>query len=450
MCAPSRDRPVAHVAEVGAAPVAVERALEVLRTGLDGRIAAFLNACVRCGLCADTCHVYLADGDPESMPAAKVERLARMFRRHHTLLGRLAPGLVRAERMSEDSLRALAVSAFGQCTMCGRCALNCSVGLDPAAIVGFARSVLAAAGLVPRGITTNIEAALASGNSMSLTPQDVRETIAWLEEELRATTGDPSAAMPIDRPGSRVLYALNPRELKFFPLSISAAALIFHVAGESWTLTSTDFDITNYGYFAGDTASRRTIAERLLRRAEQLGVEELVVAECGHGYRTLRWEAPEWVGRPLPFAVRSVVEVMADYLAQGRLRLDPTKNPDPVTLHDPCNLVRNGGVIEEPRVLLRHAAATFTEMNPNRADAYCCGGGGGLLAASEHTARRLAAGKIKAEQIRATGARVVASPCHNCLDQLMELNRHYGLGVEVRTIAEVVADAIVLPVPPSP
>jgi Fe-S oxidoreductase len=280
---------------------------------------------------------------------------------------------------------------------------------------------------------------------MSISPEEVHETIGWLEEDLRQTIGDPGASMPVDRKGVRVLYALNPRELKFFPLSISAAAMVFHAAGESWTLTSTDFDITNYGFFAGDIDAQRAIADRLIRRAEELGVQELVVAECGHGYRSLRWEAPEWLGRSLPFSIRSLVEVMAEYLSAGRLRLDPLKNPDPVTLHDPCNLVRNGGVIEEQRYLLRHAVTTFVEMTPNREDNYCCGGGGGLLAASEHTAKRLEAGKVKADQIRATNAKVVASPCHNCIDQLMELNRHYALGVEVRTLGEIVADALILP-----
>ena len=70
-----------------------------------------------------------------------------------------------------------------------------------------------------------------------------------------------------------------------------------------------------------------------------------------------------------------------------------------------------------------------------------------MLAASEHAAKRIEAGRVKAEQIRTTRAKVVASPCHNCIDQLMELNRHYKLGVEVRTLAEIVADALVLPAP---
>jgi len=192
------------------------------------------------------------------------------------------------------------------------------------------------------------------------------------------------------------------------------------------------------------------VAGQLAARAEELGVEELVVAECGHGYRALRWEAPEWFGRPWPFKVRSFVEVMAEYLVAGRIVLDPAKKADRVTLHDPCNLVRNGGVIEEQRVLLRAAVSDFVEMTPNREDNYCCGGGGGMLAASEHAAKRVETGRIKAEQIRATGAKVVASPCHNCIDQLMELNKVYKLGVEVRTLAEIVADALVFPAQPAP
>jgi Fe-S oxidoreductase len=428
----------------------VERAIGALRSRLDARTAAFVNSCVRCGLCADTCHVFLADGDPESAPARKVERLGRLFRRYHTLLGRVTPSLVGAQDVDEATLEALATAAFGRCTLCGRCALNCSVGLDPAAIMRFARTVLSAAGMVPKGIRANADLALATGNNMGISREDVLETVAWLEQDLRDTLGDETAAMPVDRAGARVLYALNPREVKFFPLSLSAAGAIFHVARESWTLTSTDFDITNYGYFAADGDAARAIAAKLVTRAEELGVEELVVAECGHGYRALRWEAPEWFGRALPFKVRSFVEVMAEYLADRRLVLDPAKNAGRVTLHDPCNLVRNGGVIEEQRALLRAAASDFVEMTPNRENNYCCGGGGGMLAASEHAAKRVESGRIKAEQIRATGAKVVASPCHNCIDQLMELNKVYTLGVEVRTLAEIVADALVLPTHATP
>jgi hypothetical protein len=38
----------------------------------------------------------------------------------------------------------------------------------------------------------------------------------------------------------------------------------------------------------------------------------------------------------------------------------------------------------------------------------------------------------------------VVTPCHNCIDQLSELNREYNLGVEIKTVSEVVADALVI------
>ena len=63
---------------------------------------------------------------------------------------------------------------------------------------------------------------------------------------------------------------------------------------------------------------------------------------------------------------------------------------------------------------------------------------------SEYRDRRVEAGEIKANQIRETGARIVATPCHNCIDQLMELNSAYNLNVGIKTVAEIVADALVI------
>ncbi len=42
-----------------------------------------------------------------------------------------------------------------------------------------------------------------------------------------------------------------------------------------------------------------------------------------------------------------------------------------------------------------------------------------MLSMSEYGERRIALGAIKADQIRATGPKIVATPCHNCADQLI-------------------------------
>jgi Fe-S oxidoreductase len=424
-----------------ARPADLQAAIEALDGVAGSRAALHAKACVRCGLCGQSCHVYLAEPVPANLPAAKVEKLASLLR-GRTRLGRIAPWLVRAREATPGALEELADAVFGRCTGCGRCALHCSVGLDVAAVMRAARGVLAAAGLTPGEIRHTIDTQLRDGNQMSITREELAETAGWLSEELIRETGDEGARVRVDEAGSRILYLVNPREVKFFPLSLQAAAGVFHAARESWTLSSRVFDVTNYGFFAADDAAAAELTRRAMEEAARLGVSEIVLSECGHGFRSFRWEGPEWLGGAYPLRVRSVLELLDEYLASGRLAVDRSRNAATVTLHDPCNLVRWGGVIEPQRRVLARVVTNFVEMTPNREQNFCCGGGGGLIAIGEYGERRIASGAVKAEQIRATGASVVACPCHNCADQLIELTRVNALDVEIRSVVEIVYDAI--------
>ena len=247
----------------------------------------------------------------------------------------------------------------------------------------------------------------------------------------------------MDKKNARVLYTFNPREVKYFPYLISAAAKIFNAAGEDWTLSNENWDATNYGLFSGDDDASRTIAANLEAAANHLGVDILVMAECGHGYRSQRWEGENWVGHRYPFKIISFTELQVRYIQEGRFKLDPSANNKRVTYHDPCNQARNGGIVEEPRYILRHVVQDFVDMEPHGAENFCCSGGGGMLSMSEFAKERIAAGKIKADQILATGAEIVATSCHNCLDQLDEIKRHYKLKVKIQNLSELVANAIV-------
>lgn len=253
--------------------------------------------------------------------------------------------------------------------------------------------------------------------------------------------GDVSARIHVDQPGRLVLYLINPREVKFFPLSLLAAAGIFHAAGESWTISSRFYDVTNYGFYSGDDPAAAELTRRVMEEAAHLGVEEIILSECGHGFRSFRWEGPNWMGRAYPLPMRSILELIEEYFEEGRLQVDPAKSAERVTLHDPCNLVRWGGISEPQRRILRRVVPDFVEMTPNRAHNFC--GGGGMLSMSEFGERRVKSGKVKADQIRATGAKIVARPCHNCADQLIEISKHYQLGVEVQAVVELVYNALV-------
>ncbi len=422
-----------------------ERAVEYLGRVLSGRLRTYLNSCVHCGLCGESCHYFLRFGENKYLPASKVDLISGIYRRYFTTGGKLLPGWFGARDLDDETIKEMVDVIFGGCTMCGRCSMHCSIGLDISTLIRLARSLLVELDVVPESLQATVDNAVESGNNMAITKEDFIDTLEWLEEDLKLELGDDTIVIPRDVKGVEILYTLNPREPKFFPMSISAAAMIFHAAGASWTLSTDCYDVTNYAYYTGDDRTAALLTQRLHDEIIKLGAKKLVLAECGHGPRAIRWEGPGWINKKYPFKALTMIELIAEYIQEGRIKLDPEKNPIPVTLHDPCNLVRSGGVIEEQRYILRHAVKQFVEMTPNRENNFCCGGGGGQLSMGEYADRRMAIAQIKADQIRRTGAKVVVSPCHNCIDQLMEINKEYQLGVTIKTMSEIVADALVLP-----
>lgn len=420
------------------------KALQLFQEKIHHEYAAYLNSCIRCGLCADSCHYYLTDKDMKSLPVYKLSLVSKVFKKYFSFIGKRAPRWIDAKDFNHSMVREWVDSLFGRCTLCARCTLNCTMGINIPYLIRVARGVLAAIDLVPPGLQSTIDTAIKTGNNMGIPKDDWIETVEWLEEELKAEVDDPHARLPVDEKGAKILYTVNPREPMFFPLSILAAGKIFYAAGERWTFSSENYDVTNYGLYSGDDEASGAMSERLLISLKKLDCKTLVLAECGHGFNSNRWEAPEWLSQKYGLGVKSILQVVADYIQEARIRLDPHRIQKIITLHDPCNLVRLGGIVEEQRYILKHAAANFVEMTPNREKNFCCAGGGGQLAMTRFAERRLEAGRVKADQIRKTGAKIVVAPCHNCIDQLMELNKHYKLGVEIKTVCEVAADALVL------
>ena len=425
----------------------IDTMLATLAKTVDRELATQMQTCVHCGLCAESCHYFLANGESESIPAHKANLVTSVFAREHTLAGRYLPFLNAAKQLDPELVREWIDSLFGRCSLCGRCTINCTMGISLERIIRAGRTALASAGMVPSELQATVDKAVSTGNNMGITKEEWLETVDWLQDELRGETSDPHAIMPMDLTSAEFLYAINPREAKFYPLSLLAAGKVFYAAKASWTFASDAYDVTNYALFNGDNETGALIAARLQATAKRLGAKFIVLGECGHGFNANRWEGVDWRQSEDDLPMISVLEIMEGYLTAGRITVDPSRNSKRYTLHDPCNLVRLGGVSEPQRSLLQEAVAEFVEMSPNRANNFCCGGGGGQLSMTRFADRRTEAGKIKADQIRATNAGVVVAPCHNCIDQLSELSKHYKLSVEVKTVTEIVADALVLAPP---
>jgi Fe-S oxidoreductase/ActR/RegA family two-component response regulator len=424
-----------------------QKVLDRLSKKLNRQMVGSLIGCVHCGMCTESCHYVLTNpDDPTYAPAYKADQIRKIFKRHHDWMGRVFPWWVKAKTiLTDEELEELKDISFGKCTNCRRCTINCPMGVDFATVNRMVRGLLVSVGVMPEGVAVVSKDQWEIGNQMGVLKEDYVDTLEWMSEELEEDLGHNEASIPIEKKGAKVMYCINPREVKYDPRTIKEAALIFHTAGEDWTMPEEGWDNTNFGLFSGDDGLGGACAKREYEKARELGVDKIVISECGHGFRSTRFEGVNWAGESEPVPMESSVMTMLNYIKEGKIKVDPTRNPEKMTFHDSCNNARSGGFYEEPRELLRLVSMDFQEMYPNRAENYCCTGGGGAMSMSEYTPKRLQSAKVKADQIRATGAKVVVTSCHNCVDGLNDLIKHYELDCEVKQLVNLVANALVLP-----
>lgn len=249
--------------------MADEVKVEVIRERLNGALGArmkmWLELCAHCGLCAKSCFFYLAhDGDPEYMPSYKVIRtLGEMYRRKG--------------KVDREFLQQTLDIAWGRCTACRRCSMYCPFGIDMATMIATARAICCSQGVVPEGLARTVENIVQSGNQMAMSTEDWIETCEWMEEE----TEDEVAGIkiPMDKEGANIMYTVNPREPMYYPQDIGMAAMIFHIAGEDWTMSSSGWDDTNLAMFAGDGKVMASVPKATYEAAERLKASHIGITE---------------------------------------------------------------------------------------------------------------------------------------------------------------------------
>jgi len=154
-------------------------------------------------------------------------------------------------------------------------------------------------------------------------------------------------------------------------------------------------------------------AEKAVARFRSLGVRKIIgiVPSCTYALRTL-------FARAMPgfdIEVRHFIEEVAEKIEPGQFRY-PDKAK--VVYHDPCQLGRYMGLIEQPRRVLR-AVGNLELAEPEWTSgewSTCCGGGGGFEVVFPDMSQTLAEGRIR--ELADTGADVITTQCPGCLMQL--------------------------------
>ena len=410
----------------------LERGIDKLKSQVDARVESYFSSCTHCGVCAESCLFYLETGDPRYTPIYKTEPLRKVWQQEYTLWGKLTSSLGLSKKITENDLSDWEVLVYDGCSMCSRCSMVCPVGIDIAYLIRKVKEGLAAAGFVPEGLQSAGKRALEFGSPMGLTAKSLRAATTTLEKEN-------NIEIPIDVAGAEYLCMLSSNEVVLYSEFITSISKIFSAAGISWTISSKYFEATNTGVQMGDSKLAAQLLERMVEVATELKVKTVISPECGHAYTTFRWDGPNILGRKLPFNVVHIVELLDQLRADGRLKTTGSFD-ERLTYHDPCNISRRGGVLQQPRNLLNQVAPNFVEMHGSMEMNWCCGGGGGVSSNERAEPLRDKVFNIKKRQLDELNVTTLVTSCSNCRLMLEDGLENNDMDIPVIGLTELIAD----------
>lgn len=410
----------------------LQRGINAMIEQIDAPIASFFTSCVHCGLCADSCLFYTETQDPKFTPIYKLEPLRRIWQQEYTFWGKLMSRLGLSKPVTDAELEAWEPLVYDSCTLCGRCSLACPVGNDIVYMVRKMREGMVASGHAPEGLKGATQRAIGLGSPMGV-------NLNTLMAHIHNTEKETGLSVPLDKEGADYMMVLSSAEIAEYSEIVSAVTRIFHQAGVSWTMASDGFEGTNSGIQIGSSDLAAELLGRVVRAAERLKVKYVISPECGHAYTALRWEGPNLIGRPYNFEVIHIIELLDQLRSEGRLRtegLDETR----MTFHDPCQMVRRGGVVAQPRNLLHMVAPNFVEMPDAGIQNWCCGGGGGVSANERAEPLRIKVFSRKKAQLDAIGVDTIVTSCSNCRSMLLDGLEHNNMDISIVGLTELIAE----------
>jgi hypothetical protein len=175
-------------------------------------------------------------------------------------------------------------------------------------------------------------------------------------------------------------------------------------------------------------------ARRGFRKLKYAGVRRLIsiVPYCTNALQRL---FPQYI-EDFDLEVKHFLEIVNENLSSQELRFPREVK---VTYHDPCQMVRQLGMVDEPRRILRAIKGiTLVEPEWTKGEwSTCCGGGGGFETVFPELSRVLAVNRVS--ELLETGAEIIVTHCPGCVMQLKDGLRELKTArVEVLDISQVI------------
>lgn len=410
-----------------------------------------IGKCVRCGTCRSVCPVFKALGRETACARGKL-----------TLIG--------ANLNGDLPLTEAYVKHVKECTLCGACKANCPNGVDTTRVYAAAREDIAAKQGLPFTASFILKHVLDSGRVMPLAMKWANriQSIIFKDSSAgqgllsRFTTGLVGSGRLVPQLAQRFFLDLpDVKALSGGSKSSQGAAKVAFYAGCGVNYLMPEVGVASIGllkragvdvvvpsaqvccgipaYSMGDMDAARAMALKNLEAFESTDAAFIATscATCGYAlkklFKELLGDDPKLAARVEAFSkkVRDITELLVDDLGfkgGGNKAINAR-----VTYHDPCHLGRGQGVREAPRVLI--ASAKGAQLKEMKNPCACCGLGGGLSLANYELSMEIA--RKKAENIRNSGAGIVATACPGCMVHLRDGLHRFGVDVKVAHVVEL-------------
>ncbi|MBD3189781.1 MAG: hypothetical protein GF308_04015 [Candidatus Heimdallarchaeota archaeon] len=319
----------------------------------------------RCGFCIQRCPVY------------EVLKMETYSSRGRTLVAR---GLMEGTLEENEEIIKLA----NTCLLCGYCEKNCA--LDNTEIFRAFKADLVEAGMTDRFIETGVKSLEKYGNPYKKKPE-VREF-----PEIKSN--DKSKTLLYGGCTYSIMY---PEILK----------LMAELLEDVKYLGAEEPCCLNMLWDSGHVEDFEEKKKAVVKKLNGANVEELVTG-CPTCFRTFVDEyAEELEAKPVHFITK-----LQKLIKDNKMEF-ASPEPIKVTWHDPCHLGRFGGMIDEPREIIKSVEnVELVEMENSGLDSHCCGGGSAMLMSYPEIAIEVA--KNRYREAEEAGAEMILTFCPIC------------------------------------
>lgn len=413
-----------------------------------------LVVCMRCGMCQSVCPLFEQTGLESDVARGKLA---------------LLDGLMKEMFADAESLQA----RLNKCLLCGSCAANCPSGVSVTEIFMKARAILAgyvglppAKRLILRGMLAKPELfdrmAEWGARFQKLLTKPVNDVVGTSCARMAAPLlggrhfkslaeipfhrQQTSLSTPPGKSGLRVAFFVGCLLDKIYPEIARDALRVLEHHGVGVFMPSNQGCCGIPAVSSGDTQTFDRLARHNMHLLESEPFDVLVTA-CATCTATIKEVWPKMLGDGDADA-RSKVDALAaktmdiSQFLVSRVGVEPVsgRKGDPVTVtyHDPCHLKKSLGVSAEPRSLIQ-ASAGHRLVEMRDADR-CCGMGGSFNL--QHYDISSDIGRLKRDNIVATGGEIVATSCPACMHQISDALSQAGDRIAVKHPVQLYAEGL--------